>query len=51
MEIEIKCVYDGICVVYDKGTDTFNWRQIAIERTTKKYRKQFEQQFRKQYGK
>ena len=41
MEVEIKGVYDG----------NFKWRQIAIERTSKKYRKQFEQQFREQYGK
>ena len=51
IEIEIKGVYDGICVIFDKETKTFNWRGIAIERTTEGYRKQFEQQFLKYYEK
>lgn len=49
IEIEIKGVYDGICVTFEKETKTFNWRGIAIERTTEEYRKQFEQQFLEQW--
>lgn len=49
IQIEIKGVYDGICVIFDTETKTFNWRRISIERTTEEYRKQFEQKFIKQW--
>lgn len=48
MQIEIRGVYDGICVVFDPKTKTFKWREIAIKRTTETYRKEFEQNFLKE---
>lgn len=51
MDVEIRGVYDGICVHYNKETDTFTWRDIAIVNTTEEYRKEFEDNLRKQLKK
>lgn len=48
--IEIKGVYDGTCVVYDKETDTFHWNDIALERLSQEEIKGFENSFRIQFS-
>lgn len=49
IDIQIRGVYDGICVKYYPETKEFIWREVAIQRTTEEYRKQFEQNIIKQY--
>lgn len=49
IEIEIFGICDDLKVSFNPFTKTFNWRGIAIERTTEEYRKQFEQQFLEQW--
>lgn len=49
MNIEIRGVYDGICVEYYPDNKEFIWREVAIQRTTEEYRKQFEENVNKQY--
>ena len=49
IDIEIRGLYDGICVKYYRDTDEFIWRGFIIDRTTEEYRKEFEENFRKQF--
>jgi hypothetical protein len=42
LHIEIRGVYDGIAVVYNRDTNTFTWEEVALRRTTEEFRKEFE---------
>lgn len=45
INVEIRGVYDGVAFTYNKDTKEFVWRDIVIERTTKKFREDFEKGF------
>lgn len=49
--IEVMGLYDGVAVWYDREKDTFEWREVVIERTTDESRKEMETNFRKQFKK
>lgn len=45
INVEIRGVYDGVAFTYNQDTKEFVWRDIVIERTTAKFRKDFEEEF------
>ena len=49
MHIEIQGFYDGVAFTYNRDTDECIWRQVAIERSTEEWRKEFEQSIIKQF--
>lgn len=47
--IEIQGLYDGVATVYDPNSNTFEWRDVAIARTTEQYRNEMEVEFYAQF--
>lgn len=48
--IEIRGVYDGVCVEYNTEEDSFKWRKVAEDCLSKIERDNFEANFRKQHN-
>lgn len=40
--IQIQGIHDGVCVEYNPLTKVFVWRDNVIQKTTEKYRNNFE---------